>query len=752
MASSELFVSLILQLKESASPELKKVGAELEGLRKKADAKSNGALFSGIRDGASQVNQALATIGIGASVAGVALFVKNSINHLDTLRDAAIKTDIDIGTLAGLESFAKKSGSDLQSLLGTIRFVSRATTEAAMGSEEATRAFANLGITWDELERKDPIERFYAIIDGLNAMTSPTLRNVTAQALLGRSYQDLLVIIKAGTPEIRDAIDAHKEMHPELGKEAEAADKANDALVDLNDQMLKLVNTETIESFKDLATAAVFAISKTAQFGNWLGGGAQKFLETMAAAGAAQLDDGSGVDAQQNFKEIERGLNTELSLLDAIAESARKRNLERKAVPANIVDDAREFLAGEERVASLKKERAARDAEEAAKERRRQHEQDLEDGREFIRREREQQLQGTIAGIEENRGIEIAYWQEKLAGTKELAMAIEAINIAHDQAIQEERDKSAKEEFNANQKALKDIEERGKKEIEITRDISEARRQATVADATRAARSFDARVRLTVDGGDMSRADSMRQRSRLQQDIYAAEKAALEDNLSKLVETRDTEAERERINSQIKDVMAAQGDEAARLAAELRQIEGTFQEGFGQGIREFREDLGGEFSTGMNVARDSIDGVSRGLRGLLSDLQSGNWQGALGNFANTMIEAFNEIIAKMIAMKIIGASLGLFGGGAFSFAELGAAGISAGGSSGATAPTGPFGLPLNNSAPVARPSTQILQVTNNIKAFDSRDVYESLGTKGGQQAMREHALAASRKYEARRSG
>jgi len=118
------------------------------------------------------------------------------------------------------------STKTLQELQYASRFVDVEVEDMAKGLNKVTKAMGTAnknGADYIELsgglkvamkdsngQLLDTEEMFYKTVDALGAMTNETEREIAAQELFGRSYQDIMPLIKAGSGELKDlAKEAH---------------------------------------------------------------------------------------------------------------------------------------------------------------------------------------------------------------------------------------------------------------------------------------------------------------------------------------------------------------------------------------------------------------------------------------------------------------------------------------------------------------------------------------------------------------
>lgn len=296
---SNMTVSLTIKVQgKEAQAELAKTNAQLKATgaelgkvttQNKQAVASTAGLASGFKDLALSI--------AGVVTAGKAFaFFRQTVNELDELRDMSLKTGIAIGKLDALDHIAKKTGSSGAAISGAFRFINKALEEASQGSEDANRAFSKLGTTWQEFYKLSEVDRLYAIIEGLEKLGTGATGAKTAQTLLGRSYQELIPLIKDVGSGLRGQVEELEKARPEIVAVSDAADRANDILADMGRELKLMVNEETIQGFEALAKSAVWAIKEMAAFGDKLGGMAAWVAERSrwGAIGKQVLADEAG--------------------------------------------------------------------------------------------------------------------------------------------------------------------------------------------------------------------------------------------------------------------------------------------------------------------------------------------------------------------------------------------------------------------------------------------------------------------------
>ncbi len=164
------------------------------------------------------INSALASIGAGISIAGIAAFAKSGIDALDNLNDVSLKTGVAVETLAGFSLAAKQSGTDLESLGGALNKLS---INIAKNREE----FAALGIS-----AKDPSEAFLQFADVFNSLQDEQDKAAFGAKALGKSYAELAPLLSLGSEELHRVVEEGQAASGATAELAKEADAFNDTL------------------------------------------------------------------------------------------------------------------------------------------------------------------------------------------------------------------------------------------------------------------------------------------------------------------------------------------------------------------------------------------------------------------------------------------------------------------------------------------------------------------------------------------
>lgn len=166
-----------------ASRAFRKVGA---GIAKAAAKMKNFALIAG-------------ALTFGAAIAGaykLARALKDAFDLGGRLSDLSAQTGIAVDQLAILQQAFEDNGVAGDQVGTVMNKLQRSITDFGAGLSTQSRAFERLGISFDQIKGKSPIEQFNMVQNAIANIEDPTLKAATAMELFGRSGGDLLALFQ----------------------------------------------------------------------------------------------------------------------------------------------------------------------------------------------------------------------------------------------------------------------------------------------------------------------------------------------------------------------------------------------------------------------------------------------------------------------------------------------------------------------------------------------------------------------------
>jgi hypothetical protein len=136
----------------------------------------------------------------GASAAGLAMMVKESIALGDETAELASKLGVSTEALTRLQYAAKLTGSNMEDVGGAIQ---KLNVNLGKGGKGVDAALASIGLTAEQLKAADPATAFAMIADGIKQIDSPADRAATIMALMGKQGLTLTNTLASGGDAIK---------------------------------------------------------------------------------------------------------------------------------------------------------------------------------------------------------------------------------------------------------------------------------------------------------------------------------------------------------------------------------------------------------------------------------------------------------------------------------------------------------------------------------------------------------------------
>lgn len=227
-----------------AAKDVRAGGAFVEfSLRRKGLERSLREIGSRLKKFGGQVRQigaGLAAAGAGITApftASLAIFRK----YGDALDKTSKRTGVAVSSLAELQFAAEQSGSNLETFEKGLKTAQRSIYDLGRGLSTQTDAFAELGLTFKDLDGLSPEDQFTLITDKLAGIEDPSKQAALSMVLLGRAGQQLVPLIKESGKGVDELRQQFRDLTGGIDDEAAAsAAKFGDTLNALKTQ-LKIV-------------------------------------------------------------------------------------------------------------------------------------------------------------------------------------------------------------------------------------------------------------------------------------------------------------------------------------------------------------------------------------------------------------------------------------------------------------------------------------------------------------------------------
>ena len=132
--------------------------------------------------------------------ASLAIFQK----YGDALDKTSRRTGVAVESLSELRFAAEQSGSNLETFEKGLKTAQRSIYDLGRGLSTQTDAFAELGLTFKDLDGLSPEDQFTLIADRVSQIEDPSKRAALSMVLLGRAGQQLVPLLAGGEKSIAD--------------------------------------------------------------------------------------------------------------------------------------------------------------------------------------------------------------------------------------------------------------------------------------------------------------------------------------------------------------------------------------------------------------------------------------------------------------------------------------------------------------------------------------------------------------------
>ena len=162
----------------------------------KRDLSSTRDQFGGITSAAGLASRALGAISLGAlGGAGIGLAIKQLVNDLDDLNDAADATGSSVENLSALEGVARRNGQGLETVVTAALKLNKVLNEATAGSP-MEQSLKRLGLSAKELRDADPSVALQKLAQSLAGFADDGDKARLVLELTGKSVKELGPLLK----------------------------------------------------------------------------------------------------------------------------------------------------------------------------------------------------------------------------------------------------------------------------------------------------------------------------------------------------------------------------------------------------------------------------------------------------------------------------------------------------------------------------------------------------------------------------
>ena len=152
--------------------------------------------FDSVKSSIVGINGALAGIGLGISIGGLAVLVKDAADFADEMGKAAQRVGTTTAALSGLKYAADLSGVSFEQLQTGLTRLAKTTEDFRDGSKSAVDAFSKIGL--DPSNFKDTADLLSAVADQFARLPDGAQKTALAVELFGKSGAQLIPLLNEG--------------------------------------------------------------------------------------------------------------------------------------------------------------------------------------------------------------------------------------------------------------------------------------------------------------------------------------------------------------------------------------------------------------------------------------------------------------------------------------------------------------------------------------------------------------------------
>lgn len=559
---------------------------------------NTGAAFRSTEAGLKRVEGVAASLGLslGALGAGITLgavisSLKTAADAMDRLNDAADATGASVESLSKLENVARRNGASIELVEGAVLRMNKALTATDEEGSAAAGVLKALGLSAAELKRLDPAEALQQVARAFQTFENDGNKARAAQILFGRSIAEV-------APFLKDLAEAGTLNATVTTRQAEEAERFNKSLFALQTNVGNVARSIAADMIPALNTLFDSLSRNTQATGSLLAG----LRETFRAGGATSAE----------------GIRKEIAEIDKALADLRQKS----ANPYNPFSDFVDVLGNES--AKLAGRKGALLAQL----------REIETGAKAIGAQAEVATRklGDIGSKKPNAsGLDAL--RDSLEATIRLAKEVdrELERLADTREAQFQDIIRAKEdEQEANEKAIKQLDDLAEKYRDLADPMAVYRRQLAEIDKLElegrlnAEEASGARARVSIDMQESAGAlnDELVKQNDIGRELGLTFTSAFEDAIIE--------------GENFRDVLQAIGKDAARIV--LRK---TFTEPLGNAVASIftgntSSGSGGSSgigsSVGTNLAGQGITSAFGGTAGIVSGISSLAAGTTLGSF------------------------------------------------------------------------------------------------------------------------
>jgi DNA-binding Xre family transcriptional regulator len=137
------------------------------------------------------------------SVAAVGAFSKSLIDAADNMAKLSQKTGISVTELSRFTNAGNEAGVSQDTLASSLIRLNKSIADGVSGNQQIQEAFRQVGISLNDLKRLSPEEIFLRLSDGMAKAADGPGKIQVGNALLGKSFSELIPMLNQGSEGIK---------------------------------------------------------------------------------------------------------------------------------------------------------------------------------------------------------------------------------------------------------------------------------------------------------------------------------------------------------------------------------------------------------------------------------------------------------------------------------------------------------------------------------------------------------------------
>jgi hypothetical protein len=185
-----------------------------------------GGAMSKISDMVGVAKQALAGLGLGLGIAGLAALVKGVTDAVDSLNDLSDATGASVENLSALQDIARRTGTSIETVGSSVIKFNQALGSTMKPGSDAEKVLKSLGLNAKALREMDPAEALLQTAVAMGKFADDGNKARAAQELFGKSLKEV-------APFLKDLAEAGKLNATVTTEQALAAERFNKQLFNM---------------------------------------------------------------------------------------------------------------------------------------------------------------------------------------------------------------------------------------------------------------------------------------------------------------------------------------------------------------------------------------------------------------------------------------------------------------------------------------------------------------------------------------